>query len=124
MQFRAWMWAVAMAATAAQAQEAPAGSVERGQRIFIDQLCHNCHGTVGHGGGVAGLKIAGRFSTAIRAPVGDRSISRQAKLRGPTSSVASNDTARRPTSRRLVRARSGRVWSDGMDISPIRPHRD
>jgi len=34
------------------------GSVERGYGIYIQQMCHNCHGTVGQGGGVAGPKIA------------------------------------------------------------------
>ena len=43
---------------AAQAQDAPAGSAERGHGIYIHQMCHNCHGTVGQGGGVAGPKIA------------------------------------------------------------------
>jgi len=43
---------------AVQAQNAPAGSIERGQKIFIHQMCHNCHGTIGHSGGVAGPKIA------------------------------------------------------------------
>jgi len=32
------------------AQNAPAGSAERGQKIFTHQMCHNCHGTVGQGG--------------------------------------------------------------------------
>jgi ubiquinol-cytochrome c reductase cytochrome c subunit len=36
----------------------PAGSIERGQKIFLHQMCHNCHGTIGHSGGVAGPKIA------------------------------------------------------------------
>ncbi len=45
--------------TAAQAQNAPAGSVERGQKIYTHQLCHACHGTVGQGGERgAGPKIA------------------------------------------------------------------
>jgi mono/diheme cytochrome c family protein len=74
MRFRAWIWTIALAAAAAQAQQAPAGSAERGQRIFIDQMCHNCHGTVGHGGGVAGPKVAPQpfawpaFERQIRAP--------------------------------------------------------
>jgi ubiquinol-cytochrome c reductase cytochrome c subunit len=42
----------------AWAQSAPAGSAERGQKIFMHQMCFNCHGTVGQGGGVAGPKIA------------------------------------------------------------------
>jgi mono/diheme cytochrome c family protein len=34
------------------------GNAERGQRIYMHQLCQNCHGTVGQGGGVAGPRIA------------------------------------------------------------------
>ena len=76
MRFRAWAWAVALAAAVAQAQaqDAPSGAAERGQRIFIDQMCHNCHGTVGHGGGVAGPKIAPQpfkwpvFARQVRTP--------------------------------------------------------
>jgi mono/diheme cytochrome c family protein len=45
-------------AAAAQAQNAPAGSAERGQKAYLHQMCHNCHGTVGQGGGVAGPKLA------------------------------------------------------------------
>ena len=37
---------------------APPGNAERGQKVFIHQMCHNCHGTVGQGGGVAGPRIA------------------------------------------------------------------
>jgi mono/diheme cytochrome c family protein len=45
--------------TAAHAQNAPAGSAERGQKIFMHQLCQACHGTVGQGGERgAGPKIA------------------------------------------------------------------
>jgi mono/diheme cytochrome c family protein len=49
----AGMWAMA----AAHAQ-APAGSTQRGEKIYMHQMCHNCHGTVGQGGGVAGPRIA------------------------------------------------------------------
>jgi mono/diheme cytochrome c family protein len=61
-------------AVAAHAQEAPAGSAERGRGIFIGQLCHSCHGTVGHSGGVAGPKIAPQpspwaaFAQQVRTP--------------------------------------------------------
>ena len=61
-------------AMAAQAQDAPAGSAERGRGIYMQQLCYNCHGTVGHGGGVAGPKIApqpfpwGAFAHQVRTP--------------------------------------------------------
>ena len=61
-------------AGAAQAQNAPAGSAVRGQQIYIHQMCHNCHGTVGQGGGVAGPKLAptpfvwGAFAQRVRKP--------------------------------------------------------
>jgi mono/diheme cytochrome c family protein len=61
-------------AGAAQAQYAPAGSAERGQKIFIHQMCHNCHGTVGQGGGAAGPRLApspwpwGAFAQQTRKP--------------------------------------------------------
>jgi mono/diheme cytochrome c family protein len=45
-------------AGAVQAQNAPAGSAERGQKIYMHQMCQNCHGTIGHSGGVAGPRIA------------------------------------------------------------------
>ena len=50
--------AIAASAGVAHAQTAPAGSAERGQKIFMHQMCFNCHGTGGHGGGVAGPRIA------------------------------------------------------------------
>ena len=59
---------------AANAQDAPAGSAERGQKIFMHQMCFNCHGTVGQGGGVAGPKIAPQpfpwpaFAQQVRTP--------------------------------------------------------
>ena len=37
-------------AQTAQGLGAPAGSAERGKKVFIQQMCHNCHGTVGQGG--------------------------------------------------------------------------
>ena len=37
-------------AQTAQGLGAPAGNAERGKKIFIQQMCHNCHGTVGQGG--------------------------------------------------------------------------
>jgi ubiquinol-cytochrome c reductase cytochrome c subunit len=60
--------------TAAHAQEAPTGSAERGQKIYMHQLCFNCHGTVGQGGGVAGPKVAPQpiawpaFAQQVRTP--------------------------------------------------------
>ena len=72
----AWMTALALATTiaAAHAQEAPAGSAARGEMIFMHQMCFNCHGTVGQGGGVAGPKLAPEsipwpaFARQVRAP--------------------------------------------------------
>ena len=65
---------VLLAAGVASAQNAPTGSAERGQKVYIHQMCHNCHGTVGQGGGVAGPKIAPNpfpwmaFAQQIRKP--------------------------------------------------------
>ncbi len=61
-------------AVTAPAQDAPAGSAERGHKIFLHQMCHNCHGTVGQGGGVAGPRLApnpwpwGAFAQQTRTP--------------------------------------------------------
>ena len=63
-----------LAAGAANAQNAPAGSAERGQKAFMHHMCYNCHGTIGHGGGVAGPKIApnpfpwAAFAQQVRKP--------------------------------------------------------
>ena len=39
--------------------QTPAGSVERGNKIYQEKWCHSCHGTVGQGGERgAGPKIA------------------------------------------------------------------
>ena len=47
------------AAGAAQAQNAPAGSAERGFKVYMHHACYTCHGTVGQGGERgAGPKIA------------------------------------------------------------------
>jgi mono/diheme cytochrome c family protein len=39
----------AMAQTA-QSLGAPPGDPKRGERVYMDQLCYTCHGTVGQGG--------------------------------------------------------------------------
>jgi ubiquinol-cytochrome c reductase cytochrome c subunit len=74
---RAAWFAVAVGmqmAPAVEAQDAPAGSAERGHQIFIHQMCYSCHGTVGQGGGVAGPKIAPQpfpwaaFARQVRTP--------------------------------------------------------
>ena len=69
-----WIAVTMLVAMTAQAQDAPAGSAESGYRVYIHQLCHNCHGTVGQGGGVAGPKIAPQplawvaFARQVRTP--------------------------------------------------------
>ena len=47
----AWL-AVAGGAVAQTAQSlgAPAGSAERCRKVYMEQLCYTCHGTVGQGG--------------------------------------------------------------------------
>ena len=62
---------------AAHAQNAPAGSAERGQKIYMHQACYTCHGTVGQGGERgAGPRIApnpwpwAAFSQQTRKPRG------------------------------------------------------
>jgi mono/diheme cytochrome c family protein len=44
--------AVAGSASAQTAQSlgAPAGSAQRGKKLYMEQLCYTCHGTVGQGG--------------------------------------------------------------------------
>ena len=39
----------ALAQTAASLG-APAGNAERGKKVYMEQLCHTCHGTIGQGG--------------------------------------------------------------------------
>ena len=56
MGIRALVAAVALvmsapaAAQTAQSMGAPAGDAGRGKKIYLQQLCHTCHGTVGQGG--------------------------------------------------------------------------
>jgi len=38
------------AAQTAQSLGAPAGSAERGKKVYMEQHCYTCHGTVGQGG--------------------------------------------------------------------------
>ena len=33
-----------------QSGDAPPGSADRGRKIYMQQYCYNCHGTVGQGG--------------------------------------------------------------------------
>jgi len=37
-------------AQTAQGLGAPPGSAERGKKVYLEQLCYTCHGTVGQGG--------------------------------------------------------------------------
>ena len=37
-------------AQTAQGLGAPAGDAKRGQQVYMKQLCHTCHGTIGQGG--------------------------------------------------------------------------
>ena len=37
-------------AQTAQSLGAPSGSAERGKKVYMEQLCYTCHGTVGQGG--------------------------------------------------------------------------
>jgi mono/diheme cytochrome c family protein len=62
-------------AQTAQSLGAPAGDAKRGGEIYVRQLCHTCHGTVGQGGERgAGPKIYPNpfpfqaFVTQIRKP--------------------------------------------------------
>ena len=58
----------------AVAQNVAAGAAERGQQVYMQQLCVSCHGTVGQNGGVAGPKLApnpfpwGAFAQQVRKP--------------------------------------------------------
>jgi mono/diheme cytochrome c family protein len=54
-----WKWllvgagAVAAGSAAAQTAQslgAPPGDAVRGKKLFMEQLCHTCHGTLGQGG--------------------------------------------------------------------------
>lgn len=38
------------AAQTAESLGAPPGSAERGKKLYMQQLCHTCHGTLGQGG--------------------------------------------------------------------------
>lgn len=37
-------------AQTAESLGAPSGNAERGRKLYLQQLCHTCHGTVGQGG--------------------------------------------------------------------------
>jgi len=58
----------------AQERSAPAGDPQKGSRDFRETGCYACHGTVGHGGGWQGPKLApdpipyGAFLAQLRDP--------------------------------------------------------
>jgi mono/diheme cytochrome c family protein len=68
-------WSAASPAQAPRAAEqAPAGDLERGARLYVDRACWQCHGLAAQGGGIAGPRLAGRvqvwgaFSQYVRRP--------------------------------------------------------
>jgi mono/diheme cytochrome c family protein len=46
----ACLTAAAANAQTAESLGAPPGNAELGRKVFVHQLCHTCHGTVGQGG--------------------------------------------------------------------------
>ena len=56
MRMRALLAAAGLAITTgataqtAQSLGAPGGDAARGKKIYMEQMCHNCHGTLGQGG--------------------------------------------------------------------------
>src|SRR4029450_2034709 len=48
--FSAGLLGAGAAAQTAESLGAPPGSAERGRKLYMAQLCHTCHGTVGQGG--------------------------------------------------------------------------
>lgn len=50
MVVAAWSMASGALAQTAQGLGAPPGNAERGKKIYMQQLCYTCHGTVGQGG--------------------------------------------------------------------------
>jgi mono/diheme cytochrome c family protein len=48
--FSAGLLCAGAAAQTAESLGAPPGSAERGRKLYMAQLCHTCHGTVGQGG--------------------------------------------------------------------------
>lgn len=72
--------------------EAPAGSAGRGKQLYMQHVCYSCHGSVGHGGGAAGPKVAPdpfpyvAFALQMRQP-------RSAMPRYPAKFVSDQDLA-------------------------------
>lgn len=48
--FSAGLLCAGAAAQTAESLGAPPGSAERGKKLYMQQLCHTCHGTLGQGG--------------------------------------------------------------------------
>lgn len=65
----------ALSPALAQPAPPPPGNAEQGRKTFTEAGCQTCHGTIGHGGGIAGPKIASPplpyflFISQIRKPV-------------------------------------------------------
>jgi ubiquinol-cytochrome c reductase cytochrome c subunit len=57
---RTGLFAFAAVALASAALAAPAetGNAANGKKLFMENLCYSCHGTMGAGGGGAGPKLA------------------------------------------------------------------
>jgi mono/diheme cytochrome c family protein len=53
---------------------APPGNADSGKKLYLSHGCWTCHGTVAHGGGGSGPRLAGRvpawpaFSKSVRRP--------------------------------------------------------
>ena len=66
---------LALSPALAQPAPPPPGDAVAGHKTFIDAGCQTCHGTIGHGGGIAGPRIAPTplpyflFISQIRKPV-------------------------------------------------------
>ena len=71
--------ALGLAAPAVRAQDAPAGNVEQGKRVYMADGCFLCHGRAGQGGGYNGPVPAlaksempfEAFKTQLRQPADD-----------------------------------------------------
>ena len=66
------VWSTQLSAQAPDT--APPGNVDSGKKLFLSHGCWTCHGTVAHGGGGSGPRLAGRvpawpaFSKYVRRP--------------------------------------------------------
>ena len=67
---------VALSASGAGADQAPAPNAEKGKRLYASNACYFCHGTLGQGLGVNGARIGppsraiAGFTTYLRKPTG------------------------------------------------------